>query len=433
MSWLVVLVLLVVVLLVLLGLGIWVPVSLAAAGIIGLLIDSGLPGLDALGAVTWNALNSFVLSPIPLFILMGEAVLRSGVSDRFYDAVSRLTRRVPGGLLHANIVTAGIFSALSGVSVTTAATVGTVAIPTLRARGYETRMTVGSIAGGGTLGILIPPSIPLIIYGVIAQESIVRLFSAAIIPGVLLLCAFLVYIAVRCALDPRKAPRSDGHVTDVGMLRLCATGVVPVLAIILIMFGGMFLGFMTPTEAAGVGAFVSLAVAGFYGGWRPDRLRAMAVGTVTTTSMILFIVLGGNIFAYALGQLGVTRELATWTLEVGLLPGVFLALTAIIYIVMGFFFDPISIMILTLPLLIPALSQLGINLIWFGVFAVILIEMGLITPPVGLNLFVINGIDSGYSLGTVARGALPYHLIMLGSLFVLALFPALATWLPQRL
>lgn len=433
MTWELELILLVGVLLGLMAVGVWIPVALALAGLAGLVLHGGLETHRAVGTILWNLFNDFTLTAIPLFILLGEVILRSPMNERMFRGLAVWLRQVPGGLLHASLLWTAIFSALSGVSVATAATVGTVAIPELLKRRYEPKTALGALAAGATLDIMIPPSVPLIIYGVLTQESVVRLYMAAIGPSLLLLGLFGAYIVIRVKLDPRVAPPGGDRPPTWGERGRALLEVAPVAGLMAVMLGGMFLGIMTPTEAAGVSAAGALLLSYAYGGLTWRSLRGVLAGMTTTTSMVLFIVAGAQIFSFALVQSGIAREITHWMVGIALTPLRFLAVVTIVYLIMGCFFDPLSTLLLTLPVLYPTVQHLGLNPLWFGIFLVVLIETGLITPPVGLNLFVIKGIARGHTLSEVAMGALPFVALLLVGLGLLIVFPELTLWLPEHL
>ncbi len=421
------------VLLILLIGGEWIAFGLGAAGLFALFIHGGGINFHPLGAIVWNSVNSFTLTAIPLFVFMGEMVLHGGISQRFYRGMGLLFARLPGGLLQANIVSCAIFAAVTGVSVATAATVGTVAIPELTKQGYDRKMVFGSLAGGGTLGILIPPSVPFIIYGVMAQESITDLFAAGVIPGIVLSLIFMIYIAFRVLMKPHLAPKSQETYLPSRKKVSIILHTLPVFGLIFIVLGGIYFGIMTPTEAAAVGAFVAIIMSAFYGNLNFSNLRLVLSQTVKTTSMILLIMAGASIFSFALVNSGINRELTNWVVSKGQVQVTFFILICIIYLIMGCFFDPISMVVLTMPVLYPIVLKFGFNPIWYGVILVILIELGLITPPVGFNLFVIHGISGGRPMGEVIRGSFPYMVMMLLMITVLYFFPQIAIWLPQAL
>jgi C4-dicarboxylate transporter, DctM subunit len=413
--------------------GEWIALALGAAGLFALYIQGGVQFLHPIGDVIWNSVNNFTLIAIPMFVFMGEMILLGGVSEKFYRAMRLLFSRLPGGLLQVNIVTSAFFAALTGVSVAAAAAVGTVAIPELKKQGYERRMVLGSVAGGGTLGILIPPSVPLIVYGALVQESIADLFAASVVPGILLTIVFMLYIGFRAIKDPRIAPRlrKEGY-TSRQKLVILLEG-LPVLVLIGTVLISIYFGLMTPTEAAAVGAFLSVALGAIYRGLSVRAFVNAVKRTVVTTSMILFIMVGASIFSFALVNGGINRELTEWVVvNYGHVQWVFMIIIAFIYIVLGFFFDPISIMLLTIPIFNPIVIHMGFNPVWFGVMLVILIEMGLVTPPVGFNLFVVASCGNE-KVEEVIRGSFPYVILMCLMLVIIYLFPWLALWLPQAL
>lgn len=433
MAWDVAFILNSLVLLILLVGGEWIVFGLGAAGLFALYIHGGAINFHPLGAVIWNSVNSFTLTAIPLFVFMGEMVLHGGISQRFYRGMGLIFARLPGGLLQANIVSCAIFAAVTGVSVATAATVGTVAIPEMTKQGYDRKMIFGSLAGGGTLGILIPPSVPFIIYGVMAQESITDLFAAGIIPGIVLSLIFMVYIAVRVLMKPQLAPKSQEVSLPPREKFFIILHVLPVFGLIFLVLGGIYFGIMTPTEAAAVGAFVSIFMSACYGKLNLANIKLVLSQTVRTTSMILLIMACASIFSFALVNSGINRELTNWVVSTGHNQATFFILICIIYLIMGCFFDPISMVVLTMPVLYPIVLKFGFNPIWYGVILVILIELGLITPPVGFNLFVIHGISGGRPMNEVILGSVPYVFMMLLMIVILYFFPQIAIWLPQAL
>ena len=421
-------------LLVLLVGGEWIAFSLGAAGLFALFLQGGTVNFHPLGSVIWNSVNNFTLTAIPLFVFMGEMVLHGGLSQRFYRGMGLIFSRLPGRLLQANIASCAIFAAVTGVSVATAATVGTVAVPELSKRGYDREMIFGSLAGGGTLGILIPPSVPFIIYGVMAQESITDLFAAGIIPGIVLALIFMCYVAVRVLVTPRLVPHESEEASlSTREKALALVHILPVFGLIFLVLGGIYFGIMTPTEAAAVGAFVSILLSACYGKLNVTNLRVVLSQTIRTTSMILFIMAGASIFSFALVNSGINRELTNWVVSLGQGQVTFFILICFIYIVLGCFFDPISMVVLTMPILFPMVLEFGFDPIWYGVVVVVLIELGLITPPVGFNLFVIHGVSGGRPMAEIMRGSFPYILMMSLMIVILYFFPQIALWLPKAL
>src|SRR5262245_2734947 len=389
MGWEVTLLLVVVLLLVLLLSGVWIAFGLGLTGVIVLLLYGGVPALAPLGYVGWNTVESFVLTSVPLFILMGEVILRAGLSDNFYKSMGMWFHGLKGRLLQSNIVACAICAAVSGSSVATAAAIGTVAIPEMSRRGYERKILFGSLAAGGTLGILIPPSIPMIIYGAMVEQSVERLFMAGVLPGILMALVFMAYIWVRVALTPALVPPSEGQPTWSERLRGLA-GVAPMVVLILLVLGSIWLGYATPTEAAAVGAAASmgLAVAGRRLSWRV--LVDSVTSTVRTTCMVLFIILGAQLLTCALVKTGTSRALTTWVVGLRLSKWLLFAIVTLLYIFLGCIIDGVCMMVLTIPILYPIMLAAGFDPIWFGIALVILIELGNVTPPVGRNLFVFH-------------------------------------------
>ena len=432
MSWEVTFLLVVGLLLVLLLSGLWIAFGLGLAGIIVLLLHGGPPALAPLGYVSWNTVESFVLTSVPLFILMGELILRAGLSENFYRSMGLWFHGVKGGLLQSNIVACAIFAAVSGSSVATAAAIGTVAIPEMTRRGYERKILFGSLAAGGTLGILIPPSIPMIIYGAMVEQSVERLFIAGVLPGIVMSLIFMAYIWVRVAFTPSLVPPADERPTWAERFRGLA-GVAPMLVLILLVLGSIWLGYATPTEAAAVGAAaaMALALASRRLTWRV--FAESVTSTIRTTCMVLFIIVGAQILTYALVKTGASRALTAWVVGLGLSKWILFALVTVLYIFLGCIIDGVSMMVLTLPILYPIIIAAGFDPIWFGIALVILIELGNVTPPVGLNMFVIHALSGGRPIGEVIWGSLPFGVLMLVVLALIGIFPELVSWLPSTL
>lgn len=403
----------------------------AALGLTGLLILQFLARGSTYVAVdaVWNVLNSFTLSAIPLFIILGEIMLRSGVSQRIYTALTPLFQRVPGGLLHTNIAVCTLFGAVSGSSLSTAAAVGSVAYPEMTARGYDRRIVVGSLAGGGTLGLLIPPSLSLLIYGALTETSIGRLFLAGLVPGLLFAALFMVYIFIRCYRRPDLAPRSGA--AGLGVILRGLFSLWPFVLLIAAIMGSIAFGIATPTEAAGIGVIATIVLGRL---WGTLTLRSLAQSFFTAILLyasIAFVVMGATILAQAVSLLAVPQSIleAVRAMELGPLP--VLALVVLIYLILGCFFDGLSLMIMTLPIVVPLMVGLGYDAIWLGVIITILIEIGQVTPPVGLNLSVLVSVTKEkVTLGEAAIATIPYWLILLSGIALLALFPGIALFLP---
>lgn len=428
MEWTTIFLLAVIILCALLGSGLWIALTLGGTGIV-LLLAAGYP-LNAVSTIFWTQTGNFVLVAIPLFILMGEIILSSGISSRFYQSISPWARFLPGRLYSINILATGLFSAVSGSSVATAAAIGSVAIPELQKRGYAKRLNYGTIAAGGTLGILIPPSAGLIIYGSLVNANIATLFIAAVIPGLLVIATFLVYVALACTIVPSMLPPDEERAS---LRQLLATlpGLLPITMLIAMVIGSIYSGYATPTEAAALGVAGAALIAVLNGEMRGGLFLHCLKRAVTSTAMIMFIVLGAQIVAYAFARTGASRELVDWVIALNMGPWEVFLVLCVMYLILGCFIDAISIMVLTLPLVHPLIVALGFDPIWFGIVLIILIEVGMITPPVGLNLFVIqNFAGRKGSFGEIAIGSAPFVVLMLLVVAMLCVWPQLVLWLP---
>ncbi len=416
-------------LLVLLGLSI--PVG-AALGVLGLILDplySMLPLTQAMGEVSWSTSNEFLMVAIPLFILLGEILLRSGIAEKMYGAMSLWLSWLPGGLMHANIGASALFSATSGSSVATAATVGTVAIPEIKKQGYNESLFLGSIAAGGTLGILIPPSINLIIYGVLTNTSVPRLYLAGILPGILLSTFFMLAIAIACIRRPAwggkriNAPWSKRFSSLIHLL--------PPLGIFLLVVGSIYAGIATPTEAAALGVVGALVLAATQRRLTFGMLRDALEGTMKSTAMIMLIVIGAAFLNFIMSATGLTNAITAAITGLGVSPMWMLLILMVFYLVLGCFMETLAMMITTIPIVAPIMIALGFDPIWLGIVIIIMVECALITPPVGLNLFVVQSLRTSGSMNDIMLGSLPFVVMMLLFVGLLALVPGLALWLPQ--
>ena len=391
---------------------------------------SSFPLTRGLGNMVWSSSNSATLIAIPFFVLLGEILVRSGVATRTYAALDRWVSWLPGGLVHANIATATMFSATSGSSVATAATVATVAMPQAEKLGYDPKLFSGAIAAGGTLGIMIPPSINLIVYGFLTQSSIPQLFLAGLIPGLALAASFMLITVLICLVRPdlggtrRTFPFPQ-------MLR-ALVDLIPILLLFGLIVGAIYRGWATPTEAAAVGVAGAFVIALMFGGVSWDMLSQSLTGTVKITSMIMLIVIGASFLNFTLASAGLGRELTEFMTGLGLTPLKTILVVVVLYIVLGFFIETLSLMVVTIPIIVPLVIAQGYDVIWFGIL-IVLIEMALITPPVGLNLYVVQGARKSGSLNEVMLGALPYCLAMLAMAFLLIAFPSIALFLPNAL
>lgn len=404
----------------------------AALGLTGLLLLQFVAGGITFVAVdaVWNVLNSFTLSAIPLFIILGEIMLRSGVSERIYTSLSPLFQRVPGGLLHTNIAVCTLFGAVSGSSLSTAAAVGSVAYPEMTARGYDRRTVVASLAGGGTLGLLIPPSLSLLIFGALTETSIGRLFLAGVLPGLLFAAMFMVFIFLRCVANPGLAP-ATGERSGVGVILRNLLGLWPFVLLILAIMGSIAFGVATPTEAAGVGVIATVLVGRFWGTLTFATLVQSLYTAILLYASIAFVVMGATILAQAVSLLAVPQAILEAVRMSELGPLAVLTAVVLVYLLLGCFFDGLSLMIMTLPIVFPLMTGLGYDAVWLGVIITIMIEIGQVTPPVGLNLSVLVTVTrEEVSLGEAAMATVPYWLILLLGVAVLTASPQIALFLP---
>ncbi len=410
-----------------------IAVIMVVVGVIGGMLLYGWPLLNSMGPVIWGVQNENILTAIPLFILLGELLLRSGIADRMYGALALWLNRLPGGLLHTNIGCCSLFAATSGSSVATAATVGTVALPNLNARGYGARQSLGSLAAGGTLGILIPPSVNLLIYGSLANESIGQLFIAGIIPGVLLTLLFMLYIAAESFVIPVSDGAAEPRVAlseKIAALR----HLVPPTIIFAVVMGSIYLGIATPTESAALGVVVALFFAAREGKLSLEFFDNCFRQTAKTTGMILLIITAAFMLNVTLALGGIAQTMTSWVAAFGLSPTMLLIALIVFYLFLGMFMDVLSMQVLTIPVALPIVTAVGIDPIWFGIFIVLMCELGMITPPVGMNLYVVQGVRTdGGPFRDVVLGAIPYALIMILFTILLIYFPGIVTWLPETM
>jgi tripartite ATP-independent transporter DctM subunit len=408
-----------------------VPVS-AALIVLGLSIGeifSGFPLYRVMGEITWSASTDFLLLSIPLFVMLGEILLRAGIAERTYNALNKWLSWLPGGLLQANIGTSALFAATSGSSVATAATITTVALPQGRRYNYSEKLFAGSIAAGGTLGILIPPSINLIVYGFLTNTSIPRLFLAGIVPGVLLAILFMLCIAVACLIKPELS--GDKQNTSWKERLESLKDLIPVLLIFLVVIGSIYAGLATPTESAALGVLASLGLAFYYRTVSVSFFKQVFEGTMRTSSMIMLILISANFLNFILDSIGLAEMLSDFVINLGTSPIYTLMVVIGLYVVLGFFIETLSLMVITVPIVAPILVNLGYDPIWFGILLILLIEMALITPPVGLNLYVVQGVRRSGSISDVMIGAAPF-VFMIGVMIVLMIiFPEISLYCTQ--
>ena len=412
-------------------LAISVPVA-AVMGVLGLALNqffSSMPLHRAMGEIIWNSSSEYILIAIPMFVMLGEILLRAGIAERVYNAIAQWLSWLPGGLMHANIGASAMFAATSGSSVATAATIGTVALPQMTQRKYHEPLFLGSIAAGGTLGILIPPSINFILYGLLTNSSVPRLYLAGFIPGFALAFFFMVIVFVACVID-RKKGGLPIETSWSNRLRVLPS-LIPPTFIFLIVVGSIYAGVATPTEAASLGVMAALLLAAYEGRFTLQMLRAVAEGTMRTTAMIMLIIMAAQFLNFVLAAIGVTDGLAKLIEGLGLGKYGTMILIVIFYLILGCFMETISMMILTTPFIAPIVFGLGWDPIWWGVVLTILIEAALITPPVGLNLYVVQGMRQRGSINDVIRGAAPFLIGMIVLIALLMIWPDIALWLPR--
>ena len=392
---------------------------------------SPFPLMRGLGQVVWSSSNSATLIAIPFFVLLGEILVRSGIAQRTYSALEAWVSWLPGGLIHANVATSTLFSATSGSSVATAATVASVAMPQADRLGYDAKLFSGAIAAGGTLGIMIPPSINLIVYGFLTETSIPKLFLAGLVPGLLLALLFMIVTIILCAIKPSLG----GPVVNANWRTRVAglTDLIPLLVLFATIVGTIYAGWATPTEAAAVGVAMAFVIAAMHKALSRTMLLDSLKGTVRTTAMIMLVVIGAYVLNFVLTAAGVSGALRDFLQNLGLSPLSTLMVIILIYIVLGFFIETLSLMVATIPIVVPIIVQLGYDKIWFGILMIILVEMALITPPVGLNLYVVQASRKSDRFTDVMIGVLPYACAMLAMVGLLILFPTIALFLPDNL
>ena len=419
------------ILLIFLGTGIWVALSMVGVSAIGMLLFTSRPVGDAMATTIWGTSSSWTLTALPLFVWMGEILFRTKLSENLFKGLAPWMSRLPGGLIHVNVVGCALFAAISGSSAATVATVGKMSIPELRKRNYPEKLLLGSLAGSGTLGLLIPPSIILIIYGVIVQESIAKLFIAGIIPGIMIAIFFMFYVIGWSVLNKEIMPVNketfsfSQKIKDSGQL-------IPVIVLITAVIGSIYVGIATATEAASLGVVGALILSFFQKSLNKETFKLSLLGATKTSCMIAFILAGSSFLSLAMGFTGLPRNLAIWIQEMNLSPYVLIIVLTIFYIILGMFLDGISAVVLTMAIIEPMIRQAGFDMIWFGVFLVIVVEMAQITPPVGFNLFVLQGM-AGKDMGFIAKSAFPLFLLMILAVVVIIIFPDIALWLPEQM
>jgi len=423
--------LLIVALFALLGSGVWIGLALAGVAWIGMELFSARPAGDAMAVTIWGSASSWTLTALPLFVWMGEILFRTRLSEDMFRGLAPWLERVPGRLLHTNIIGCTIFAAVSGSSAATCATIGKMTLPELRQRGYPEGITIGTLAGAGTLGLLIPPSIIMIVYGVAANVSIAQLFIAGVLPGIMLALLFSGYIVVWALMHPERVPAVDRRTSLREKIRSSAH-LIPVLGLIVAVLGSIYAGLTTATEAAAFGVVGALVISAAQRSLTWRTFRDSLFGATRLYCMIALILSGAAFLTLAMGYIGLPRHLAEWIASIGLSPFALVVALAAFYIILGCFLDGISMVVLTMGVILPTIEKAGIDLLWFGIFIVIVVEMAQITPPVGFNLFVLQGM-TGKEITWIAREAAPMFVLMCVAVLLLWFFPGLITWLPQQM
>ena len=414
----------------LLAMGIWVGIALLIVGLISLLLFANAPAGIVLATTTWGTLNSWSLAALPLFIWMGEILFRSRLSTTLFSGLAPWLGGLPGRLLHVNIFGSAVFAAVSGSSAATAATIGKMSMPELRRRGYPERLMIGTLAGSATLGLLIPPSIILIVYGVATDQSIARLFIAGIAPGALLVALFAGYVIVLGLLNPSLVPREEA--SSVRFKLRASRDLLPVIGLIVGVIGSVYAGLASPTDAAALGVVLALLLTAIQGDLTWSVFTAGLLGAVKTSCMIGLILVGAGFLTVAMGFAGIPRMMASWIGELGLTPGELLIALTLFFVVLGCFLDGISIVVLTTSIIMPMVLQAGIDPIWFGIYLVLVVEMSQITPPVGFNLFVLQTMTQRNIL-QIALDAVPFFLLMVFAIVLITWMPEIVLTLPNMM
>ena len=418
-------------LLFLLGSGVWVALSMIAVSAIGMLLFTTRPVGDAMATTIWGTTSSWTLTALPLFVWMGEILFRTKLSENLFKGLSPWLSKLPGGLVHVNVVGCALFAAISGSSAATVATVGKMSIPELRKRKYPEKLLLGSLAGSGTLGLLIPPSIILIIYGVTIEDSIAKLFMAGILPGIMIALMFMLYVIVWSTLNRKLMPKSIENFSFLEKVQ-GSKQLLPVILLITSVIGSIYTGIATATEAASLGVVGALILSFFQGTLNKNTFNLSLLGATKTSCMIAFILAGSTFLSLAMGFTGLPRNLAIWIDGMNLSPYTLLFVLTIFYIILGMFLDGISAVVLTMAIIEPMIRQAGFDMIWFGIYLVIVVEMAQITPPVGFNLFVLQGM-ANKDMGFIARSAFPLFLLMILAVIIVVIFPEIALWLPNKM
>lgn len=414
----------------LLALGFWIASTLLLTALVAMMLFTSAPAGSVMATTIWGAGTNWSLTALPLFIWMGEILFRSNLSNDLFRGLSVWMGRLPGKLLHVNVLGCAIFAAVSGSSAATSATVGKMSFPALRERGYDENMMIGTLAGSGTLGLMIPPSIMMIVYGIAAEVSIARLFIAGVLPGLMLVALFMGYVAIRVLRNPTLAATrvEEPRLTLTEKLRESRL-LIPIILLIAFVIGSIYTGIATATEAAAIGVAGSLVLSWVSGSLNRETFVDGMVGGMTTSCMLTFILVCAAFLSSAMGFTGIPQRLAEGVGSLGLSPIALLIGLTVFYVILGCFLDGISIVVLTTPIILPMIQAAGFDLIWFGIYIVIVSEMAQITPPVGLNLYVLQSI-TGRDINVVSRASFPFFLLLVAALVIITAWPSLATYLP---
>jgi tripartite ATP-independent transporter DctM subunit len=417
-----------------LALGVWVGLTLAITGTISLFLFKSIPVDRLIAQYAWNVMTTQELLALPLFIVMGEILFRTRISSSLFQGLAPWASLLPGKLLHSNVIGCSIFAAISGSSAATTQVVGRVTLAELNKRGYDSQISMGSLAGAGTLGFLVPPSNIMIVYGVLAQVSVLKLFAAGLIPGLILAFSFMTWIMIHTSIRKGLVPTDADDFSTFSWMdrRNALRHLTPVVSLIAAVLGSMYGGLVTPSEAAAAGVVGALAIAGLQGDLGLAKLKEVGLGAVTTCSMIALIILGASILGSAAAFLGVAQATASFVQELHLPPFALLFVLFVAYIALGSFLEGYSIIVITLPIVLPMVVAAGFNALWFGIFLVIVVEIAQVHPPIGFNLFIIQGI-TGEKLATITKATLPYLIILILFGVALIVFPQIALWLPEHL
>ncbi len=411
--------------------GLWIAISLLCVAIVAMAAFTNAPPGTLMATTVWGASASWSLTPLPLFIWMGEILYRTRVSSDMFRGLAPWVDPLPGRLMHTNVVGCGIFAAISGSSAATAATIGRISIPELLKRGYDERMAIGSLAGAGTLGLLIPPSIMMIVYGVAADVSVARLFVAGVLPGIMLMLMFSGYIALWALLNPARTPPREAITTLIEKIA-AARLLIPTILLIAVVIGSIYTGIATPTESAVLGVVGSLVISAAGGSLTRKALGASVMGAMKTSCMIAFILTGASFLTVAMGFIGIPRAMAGWISTQAFAPWQLITVLTLLFIILGMFLDGISMIVLTASVILPSVKAAGIDLLWFGIYIVLVVEMAQVTPPVGFNLFVLQGL-TGKDMFYVARATLPFFFLMVVAVALIWFVPEIVTYLPGKM